>query len=117
MKWQNLFSRKNKAKNIINMSSALLAQRVVKVMNCALCFKGPTFLRIYVQILNIPAKKVLIFFLFLHENICGGYLLEVAHSLRCFLCIQCLMSPTDYLIMCLNPSPAELGYVLPLQTV
>ena len=52
MKCQILFSGKNIKKNIFNLSSAELAQRVVNLV------------------------KVLMFFLLLYEDICCGYSLD-----------------------------------------
>ena len=62
MKYQSLFSGKNK-KNIIILSFFEFTQRVVKVNKD---WQGNFFI-----------QKVLIFFLFLHKNICCGYSLEV----------------------------------------
>ena len=62
MKYQILFSGKNKKKKIINLESTELAKGVVTV-NC-------------ISARLIRGSIHIIFFSFLHKNICCGYSLE-----------------------------------------
>ena len=74
MKYQNLFSWKNK-KNIINLSSAEIIMRVVKVKSSK-------------DKINFVIQKIWIFFLFIHKNIIMLWALIEIPSLTTYIFIE-----------------------------